>query len=264
MSRGPSRKVDHWAGIDLSPLSISEDATRSALESAVAKYWGVRQGQAKDQFERGSVRDAGSRSEVTGGQHMNAVVGLLYRVASGTGLPLNEIYCRGQLELPGYFRSSKEWDFLVVHDGLLVAAAEVKGIASSFGKNLNNRIEETLGSGYDLRKAIASGLVRCTDRVWRGYLLLMGDVDASRKPRRSIQPHFRADPAFSRKSYIGRGLELCKRLRADGLYESTALLTSPPGSGKYAEPDPSLGILPFLSDLASACSRARRGPGVDL
>jgi hypothetical protein len=46
--------------------------------------------------------------------------------------------------LPGFYRPSKEWDLLVVADGQLVAAIEVKSQVGSLGNNFNNRVEEAL------------------------------------------------------------------------------------------------------------------------
>jgi hypothetical protein len=43
------------------------------------------------------------------------------------------------MELPGYFRPTKEWDLLVILDGNLLASIEFKSqIGPSFGNNYNN------------------------------------------------------------------------------------------------------------------------------
>jgi hypothetical protein len=55
--------------------------------------------------------------------------------------------------LPGYYRATKRWDIAVVIDEELLAAMELKSIASSFGNNLNNRIEEAVGNNTDLYQA---------------------------------------------------------------------------------------------------------------
>jgi hypothetical protein len=45
--------------------------------------------------------------------------------------------------LPGYFRPTKLWDVLVIHDKRLLAAIELKSqVGPSFGNNFNNRTEE--------------------------------------------------------------------------------------------------------------------------
>lgn len=57
---------------------------------------------------------------------------------------------RRNLTLPGYFRVTKNWDLLVVEQDVLVAAVEFKSMSTSSVKNVNNRVEEVLGSGTDL------------------------------------------------------------------------------------------------------------------
>ena len=57
---------------------------------------------------------------------------------------------RRVLCLPGYFRPTKLWDLLVINQGRLVAALELKSqIGPSFGNNFNNRTEEALGTAID-------------------------------------------------------------------------------------------------------------------
>ena len=36
------------------------------------------------------------------------------------------IHATGMLQLPGFFRPTKEWDMLIVRDGILLAALELK------------------------------------------------------------------------------------------------------------------------------------------
>jgi hypothetical protein len=53
--------------------------------------------------------------------------------------------------LPGFFRPTKEWDLLAIHDGKLLAVIEAKSqVGPSFGNNFNNRTEEAMGSALDL------------------------------------------------------------------------------------------------------------------
>ncbi len=47
----------------------------------------------------------GTRTEITGGQHLNAVLALLVTVATSAGFTDTEIHSNTDLELPGYFRS---------------------------------------------------------------------------------------------------------------------------------------------------------------
>ena len=67
------------------------------------------------------------------------------------GLPASSVYdARGKTTVPGYFRATKDWDILVIHEGVLLAAIEIKSQIWSkdtdFGKNVNNRCEEAIGN----------------------------------------------------------------------------------------------------------------------
>jgi type II restriction enzyme len=65
---------------------------------------------------------------------------------------------RAFLTLPGFFRPTKLWDLLVIHQGKLIAAIELKSqVGPSFGKNFNNRTEEAIGSAYDFQTAFREG-----------------------------------------------------------------------------------------------------------
>src|SRR5439155_1900592 len=57
------------------------------------------------------------------------------------------IYTRSKRELPGYFRATKDWDLVAVHQNHLVAAIEFKSQRGpSFGNNVNIRVEAALGN----------------------------------------------------------------------------------------------------------------------
>ena len=71
---------------------------------------------------------------------MDGFVELLSKLAIEAGIDRSHIYHRDSLELLGYFRPSKRWDFLIVVEGKLVAALEAKSqVGPSFGNNFNNR-----------------------------------------------------------------------------------------------------------------------------
>lgn len=67
------------------------------------------------------------------------------------GVPLECVFRNKALELPGYFRPTKEWDLLVVREKKLIVAIEAKSqVGPSCGNNFNNRTEEAMGSALDL------------------------------------------------------------------------------------------------------------------
>jgi hypothetical protein len=58
------------------------------------------------------------------------------------GIPDRFVFRKRAVELPGYFRPTKEWDLLLVRDKTLIAAVEAKSqVGPSFGNNFNNRTE---------------------------------------------------------------------------------------------------------------------------
>lgn len=84
----------------------TEVALRKRLRSAVRAYWQGRSGQGEAQGNNGS-KDRGTRSEVTGGQHLNQFLDLIVRTVRAADFSDQEIKLGSGLELPGYFRPKK-------------------------------------------------------------------------------------------------------------------------------------------------------------
>jgi len=51
---------------------------------------------------------------------------LITHLLVDAGIAPEHIFSRQSLELPGFFRPTKEWDLLVVREGQLIAAIELK------------------------------------------------------------------------------------------------------------------------------------------
>ncbi len=83
---------------------------------------------------------------------MDGFVRVIELIAVRAGISSEAVYTKKRLlELPGYFRPTKEWDVLIVKDGVLLAAVEAKSqVGPSFGNNFNNRTEEAMGTALDL------------------------------------------------------------------------------------------------------------------
>lgn len=195
------------------------------FEESVRDYWRVRAGQKRRQRERGVV-DVGGRSETTGGQQMKSLTQLVAQVFVDEGLPKESVKFQGNLNLPGYYRPTKEWDLLVVYKGTLVAAVEFKSIASSFGNNMNNRIEEAIGSAEDIRTAYREQLLGPT-KPWLGYFFMIADEEKSREPsKRGPRPALPMDPIFKNASYQKRAEVFCRRLYLEELYDATCYAVS--------------------------------------
>src|SRR5882762_3076201 len=146
-------------------------------------YWETRSKQSQKQRDAGGS-DQGLRSAVTGGAQMDGFIELFTKLVIEAGIDRSHIfYRRGFLELPGYFRPTKQWDFVVVVNGQLVAALEAKSqVGPSFGNNFNNRTEEAMGSALDLWTAFREKAFGSRVRPWIGYMFLLEDCAPSNRP----------------------------------------------------------------------------------
>lgn len=187
---------------------------------AVQAFWDVRTAQMRKQQETGKV-DAGSRGAVTGGAQMDQMTALLVDILEEAGLTRLAIHTNKDLELPGYYRAEKKWDLLVVSEGQLLAAVELKSqVGPSFGNNFNNRSEEAIGSATCLWTAYREGRFGRQQRPFLGYLFVLEDCPEVHKPVKVKQPHFLVDPEFLDASYKRRYELLCRRLVRERLYDA--------------------------------------------
>lgn len=196
------------------------------VAQAVASYWATRQRQSVRQGATGQ-RDQGARTAVTGGAQMDGFVSLITELLQEAGIKSQYIFHQQALELPGFFRPTKEWDVLVVRDNQLMAAMEFKSQAGpSFGNNFNNRTEEAVGSALDLWTAFREGALNKSSRPWLGYLFLLEDCPGSRRPVAVKEPHFKVFPEFVQASYARRYELFCRKLARERHYDATAFLLS--------------------------------------
>ncbi len=67
---------------------------------------------------------------------MDGFLKLFTELIIEAGMEEKYIFQKRYLELPGFFRPTKEWDLLVVKDNYLIAAIEAKSqVGTSFGNN---------------------------------------------------------------------------------------------------------------------------------
>ncbi len=233
--------------------NILEELPKHTRE-AVRFYWQTRTQQLEKQ-RRAGVSDQGLRSAVTGGAHMNGFIELLTRLVIEAGIENSNIFYKDSLELPGYFRPSKRWDFLVVVERQLVVALETKSqVGPSFGNNFNNRTEEAMGSALDLWTAFREQAFGSAVRPWIGYLFLLDDCPASTKPVGVKEPHFKVFPEFRDSSYAKRYELFCRRLVLEKHYDCSAFLTSNSEkglNGDYSEPASDLAFQHFANSLVA-------------
>lgn len=226
---------------------------------AVKAFWTGRTTAMQRQVERGRV-DAGTRGAVTAGANMNGFLAICVQIVRANGLPDARVETQrmGPLNLPGFFRPTKEWDLLIFNGRALLAALEFKSQVGSFGNNANNRTEEALGTALDLRTAYREdGLGAGAPRPFLGWLMLIEDAPGSRRPAaqaRERSPHFPMFPEFRGQGYIGRYHLLCQKLARERLYTSAALIASEreagAANGTYSEVDQSTGLRQFFAALA--------------
>jgi hypothetical protein len=228
----------------------------SGLAQAIASFWIARKLQREKQAVSGR-KDQGARGAATGGAQMDAIITLLADLLLDVGVEAATIHQKRALELPGFFRPTKEWDLLVIRDDQLIIAVEAKShVGPSFGNNFNNRTEEAMGSSLDLWTAYREGAFNRNVKPWLGYLLLLEDCPASRRPVKTREPHFEVFPEFKKASYARRYELFCRKLVRERHYSAATFLTSEQDGGldgEYSEPSDELS---FDSFARSLCAQA--------
>lgn len=229
------------------------DYERKARE-AVQAFWGNREKARQKQVEAG-VSDQGERAGVTGGKNMDGFTALVIDLVNANGLTHAAIYKeRAVLTLPGFFRPTKLWDLLVVSEGRLIAAVELKSqVGPSFGNNFNNRTEEAIGTAHDLWTAYREGAFGKQSRPFIGWLMMVEDAPESRRPVRDASPHFPVFSVFQSASYLTRYDILCQRLIQEQLYTTACLLASPrtaAATGEYSVLSGMTDLTTFVTALA--------------
>ncbi len=173
-------------------------------------FWGKREKAKQKQIEAGTV-DQGEQGRC----HRREKHGRVHCAGDGSRegewissciYPPN----RALLRLLGYFRPTKHWDLLVLHEGRLIAAIELKSQVGSkeddpsLGKNVNNRAEEAIGTAHDLWTAYRESVVGKHPKPFVGWMMLVEDNPISRRPVRDNSPHFTVLQEFQGASYVKR------------------------------------------------------------
>jgi len=234
-------------------LKILDDIDKHVAQ-AVSHYWLTRKVQKDKQIKRG-VSDAGLRSAVTGGAQMDGFITLFKDLIVDAGVDNQYIYEKKALELPGFFRPTKEWDLLVIKNDQLIVAIEAKSqVGPSFGNNFNNRTEEAMGSALDLWTAFREGAFNSGVQPFLGYFFMLEDCQASNRPVKVREPHFRVFPEFVGASYMKRYELFCRKLTLERHYTSSSFITSESETGLkgvYREPANDLSFKIFARSLVS-------------
>ncbi|HJS84655.1 MAG TPA: PaeR7I family type II restriction endonuclease [Acetobacteraceae bacterium] len=245
------------------PLNLADYETKA--REAIKAFWGNRATAAEKQRELGRS-DQGERAGVTGGKNMDGFLALIQDLVRDNGLSdAHMMIGRRVLTLPGFFRPTKLWDLLIINQGRLVAALELKSqVGPSFGNNFNNRSEEALGTALDLWTAYREGAFgHETPRPFVGWLMLVEDASGSRTPVRDSSPHFAVFPEFQGASYLERYNVLCRKLVQERLYTTATVVASPRSAvntGAYVELAKLTGLKTFVTSFAGhIAAEAARG-----
>lgn len=214
------------------------------------------------------------RAAVVGGKNMDGFVEIVRAVAAHCGLAGDAVHIRkSQVVLPGFFRATKNWDVLVIHERRLLGVFEFKSQVGSFGNNFNNRSEEVIGSAADLWVAhhhgAYGGVVRNRGEVreyaqallnpviqsdprppFLAWLMLLEECDASMRSVRCDAPHFPVFKEFQDASYARRYQILCERLVERQLYSAAALELTPTGQDSHRALSPATSIRNMFSEFA--------------
>jgi len=233
------------------------------IKGAVAGFWRARAG-------GGGVR---------GGKTLDGFIEVISNTINNSGLSSVQIHTgKNSSQLPGYFRPHKSWDVVVISNGNLIVAIELKSQVGSIGNNFNNRSEEVLGSGIDLHSAIAENAFGNDTEIFKGYLILVEDSEDSRKLAKvnmnyfPVMQGFLNDenqrgsfytpnssgkyPSVNGISYLNRYDLLCKRLVLKNLYTASALVVANEENatlGDYSSISPQTSIESFLMKLENHC-----------
>jgi hypothetical protein len=238
-------------------IAITSARIKRHVSSAVKHFWLTREMQGEKQRASGKA-DYGARSAVTGGAQMNGFVNFLTSVVLSAGAEPQEVFFKQRLELPGYYRPTKEWDLIVVRNKMLVAAIELKSqVGPSFGNNFNNRTEEAMGSALDIWTAFREGAFQTAPAPWLGYFFLLEDCPRSKASVAVKEPHFKVFPEFVGASYAGRYELFCRRLVRERNYNAATLILSnreQGTKGRYFEPATDLSVEGLVRSLSAQVS----------
>jgi hypothetical protein len=157
---------------------------------------------------------------------------------------------------------------ILTNQGKLIAAIEFKSHVGTldksehFGKNMNNRVEEVLGTAIDFWTAFREGAFKESPAPFVGWLMLLEDCTGSSRPLKEPFLHFPVHEDFQNTSCAQRYEMLCRKLVREKLYTAATLLLSPRSgieNGEYRELSELTGLKSFVAPLAAHIAAAARG-----
>ncbi|MCM1516516.1 MAG: PaeR7I family type II restriction endonuclease [Paraprevotella sp.] len=187
-------------------------------QKAIKAFWNTK----KKQLVKSG--DSSNRGAVVGGKQLDGFLSLIKDACIEVGIPETCLYDKNN-HIPGYYRSSNDWDFLIISPkGKLIAIIELKSQIGSYGNNFNNRTEEAIGNATDFWTAYREKQFPTYGTPWVGYLMLIGRDIKSTTPIRNYTNHYPVRSEFEDASYIDRYRILCEKLVTERLYTSSCLI----------------------------------------
>lgn len=188
------------------------------------------------------------QGNVLAGKQLDAFLDVLKEIAVDAGIPDSCVFLKNN-HIPGYYRATKDWDLIIVSPkNNLVAAIELKSQVGSYGNNLNNRTEESLGSSEDFWTAFREKAFTCNQTPWLGYIMVVGKDTESTHEVKVSEPHFPVRPEFKNATYLDRYRILCQRLVLEHKYNAVALIATQ-DSGHYDNLDNTISIETFVNSF---------------
>lgn len=260
-------------------LQLLPDDFDAMVAKAVRAFWHSRTSGivAKSQ---GGTRDA-----VVGGKNMDGFVQIVRQIVVHCGFDADDVHVRkSRVILPGFFRATKNWDVLVIHEQRLLGVFEFKSQVGSFGNNFNNRSEEVIGSAADLWVAHHHGAYGDGPQVSRNrvtesspallnpalqadprppylaWLMLLEECPGSLRAVRCDEPHYPVFAEFRDASYAKRYQILCERLVERQLYSAAALELTPAHTDQHRALSQATSIRNLFAEFAGRLLAAREGP----
>ncbi len=124
-------------------------------------FWGNREKARQKQIAAGRS-DQGECTTVTAGNNMDGFVALVIEIGARKWVgSCADSSGAVRIDPTGLLSSNKAMGLLVIHEGRLIAAVELKSqVGPSFGNNFNNRMEEAIGTAHDFWTAYRESAIR--------------------------------------------------------------------------------------------------------
>lgn len=217
----------------------------------------------KTTFFDSAIEEFWADKDVRAGKRCDGFIRSMAELILDEGLAgEEELLQSGKAIVPGFFRATKNWDLVIIKDGSLLAAIELKSqVGPSFGNNFNNRSEEAIGSAIDIRTAFDNGLLGNGSPPWLGYMFVLEEADKTSSQGTRRKTPIPKDDVFESGSYtyFDRYRILLDRLGSEGHYDRCSLImTRRPSSkmtGKKLEPPEHLSATSFVQSLLDHLSR---------